>query len=86
MMFGDGAVIGAGSIITKDVPPFAIVFGSPAKVYKMRFPEKMVDIILNIRWWNWPDEVLKTNIELFSKPLLEKDLGRLKAINESLQV
>lgn len=48
---GTGAVIGANSFVNKDVPPFAIVFGTPAKVYKMRFSDNEIEMILNSQYW-----------------------------------
>ena len=48
---GDGAVVGAGSVVTKDVPPYAIVAGAPAQVRRMRFSEKVIERLLRLKWW-----------------------------------
>ncbi|MGX9519172.1 CatB-related O-acetyltransferase [Vibrio mediterranei] len=52
VMIGTGAVIGANSVVTKDVPPFAVVVGSPAKIIKYRFKEEKIETILKSRWWD----------------------------------
>jgi virginiamycin A acetyltransferase len=66
---GDGAVVAAGSVVTKDVPPYSVVGGVPAKTIKMRFTKPVVDSLLEIGWWNWPIEKIKENIDLFyNKP------------------
>jgi acetyltransferase-like isoleucine patch superfamily enzyme len=55
---GDGAVIGAASVVTRDVPPYAIVGGNPARLIRYRFPSRQIAALLAIGWWNWPDEVV----------------------------
>ena len=60
----NGAVIGGGSVVTKDVPPYAIVAGNPAKVVKMRFSEIQIKELLNISWWNWEEDKIKENAML----------------------
>lgn len=62
---GDGAVIGAGSIVTKDIPPYAVVAGVPAKLIRYRFPHEQINALLAHQWWNLPEEKLRERIELF---------------------
>ena len=60
----DGAVIGAGSLVCKDVPPYSIVAGNPAKQIRLRFAEATVAELLKIAWWNWPIEKIETAFPL----------------------
>jgi len=53
---GSGAIIAAHALVTKDVPPYAIVGGNPAEVIKMRFPEADVQRLLDLEWWHWSPE------------------------------
>ncbi len=55
---GTGAAVGAGAIVTKDVPPFAIMVGNPARVLRLRFAESVCERLLTLAWWDWPRETL----------------------------
>jgi acetyltransferase-like isoleucine patch superfamily enzyme len=76
----NGAIVGAGSVVTKDVPPYAIAVGSPAKVIKYRFSQEIIDELLEIKWWNLSKEVLKNNIELFQGDFNKEKLITLKKL------
>lgn len=60
---GDGAVIAAGSIITRDVPPYAVI-GGVNRLLKYRFREEIIEKMLKIKWWDWNDDKIRENIEL----------------------
>jgi acetyltransferase-like isoleucine patch superfamily enzyme len=53
---GDGAVVGARSVVPQDVPPFAVVFGNPAKLLRYRFGQETIRALLEIAWWRWSDD------------------------------
>lgn len=57
---GNGAAVGAGAVVTKDVPPFAIVVGNPAKILRYRFTPEIIAALERIAWWDWPHESLHT--------------------------
>ena len=71
---GNGAIIGAHSVVTKDIPPYAIVGGIPAKIIKFRFSTEIIDKLEKLSWWDLPEEVLKNNIDFFQKELNETNI------------
>lgn len=56
---GDGAVIGARSLVAHDVEPYAIVGGTPAKVIRKRFDDAKIALLMEMKWWDWPDAALE---------------------------
>lgn len=62
---GHGAVIGAGSVVVKDIPPYAVAAGNPAKVIRYRYSKSEIEKLLKIKWWNWTEEKIESNLKLF---------------------
>lgn len=77
---GDGAIIGAGSIVLKDIPPYSIAVGSPAKVIKFRFSENMITELLNLKWWSYEKDKLKMIEQYLSTPLTPELIMKIKDI------
>ncbi len=68
-------IIAARAVVVKDVPPYAIVAGNPAKVVKMRFDEKTIERLLQIAWWHWDIEKINRHLKL----ICDLDVERLEA-------
>ncbi|WP_050591074.1 MULTISPECIES: CatB-related O-acetyltransferase [unclassified Mesorhizobium] len=66
---GDGAVVGAGSVVTKDVPPYAIVAGNAARLIRYRFSDDVIAKMLAIRWWEWSDDKIKQEVVSLTQPI-----------------
>lgn len=75
---GDGSIIAARSVITKNVPPYSIVAGNPAKIIRARFDEERIAKLLEIKWWDWPIEKITKNI----RTIVDSDIDALIKLNE----
>ncbi len=73
---GDGAVVAARSVVTRDVPPYAVVAGVPAKVVRFRFEDKVIQSLLRIRWWDWDDEAVREAVPYLSCDDIAAFLGK----------
>lgn len=69
---GNGAIIASKSVVTKDVPDYAVVGGNPAKVIKYRFDQETIEALLEIAWWDWSAEKITKNLDLITNSDIEK--------------
>ncbi len=71
---GNGAVIGIGAVVTKNVKPYSIVVGVPAKCLRKRFTDDIIEKVQKLSWWEWDDIKLKSNLEIIKKETCLEDL------------
>lgn len=74
---GSGCIIGSGAVVSGEIPPYAIVAGNPARVVRRRFPDDVIDGLLDLNWWDWPiDQILSQEAALCSgDPLIFASAG-----------
>ncbi|MTH61834.1 type B chloramphenicol O-acetyltransferase [Paracoccus litorisediminis] len=69
---GDGAVIGTRAVVTRDVAPYAIFAGNPAKIIRSRFEDRIIGLLLEMRWWDWPEDALVRAMPLLTSGDVER--------------
>jgi acetyltransferase-like isoleucine patch superfamily enzyme len=73
---GDGAVVGTKAVVAKDVRPYAVVVGNPAREIRRRFSDEQIDALLRIRWWDWPTEQVREHVALICSPDVDAFIAR----------
>ena len=65
---GHGTIIGTGTVVLEDVPPYAVVVGVPGKIKRFRYPPEMIEVLLRVEWWHWSEEEINANMDALMSP------------------
>jgi len=76
IQIGNGSIIASKSVVVRDVEPYSIVGGNPAKLIRKRFPDEVIDLLQGLRWWDWPIEKITDHLPI----LTSNDLTQLKGL------
>lgn len=76
IQIGNGSIIASKSVVVRDVEPYSIVGGNPAKLIRKRFPDEVIDLLQGLRWWDWPIEKITDHLPI----LTSNDLTQLKEL------
>lgn len=83
---GNGAVIGAGAVVTHNIPPYAIAVGCPAKVVGYRCTEELIERLLALEWWNWPEKVIKDNVTwMIQNNITNLTVEKMEKVKEQIE-
>ena len=75
---GNGAIIGANAVVTKDIPAYHVAGGNPCRIIRKRFDDELILYLQELNWWNWPPEKIFINLEI----LCSGDLGQIRNISD----
>lgn len=78
---GRGSIIGAGSIVTKDIPNYSVVFGNPAKIIKKRFEDDIINFLEEIKWWEWDNDKIENYEHIFNIDFKDRNIDKQSVID-----